>query len=297
MYSKVLVPLDGSPLSEQVLPYACLVATRLSVPMDLIHVVNPDLVNFKVDGLEESGTDLVESAKEENRAYLARLASSLEDRLTVDHCIEVGEPAEVILRRAESDPRILIAMSTHGRSGLSQWLLGSIAEKTVQAANNPLLLVRGTKEERGQGRVALTKALVPLDGSGTAEQVLPPIQELAGAMGLEVVLLRVYEPYVRGHSPRMRQIEEIVRGAARAYLEEKARQLAGEGLKKVSYRLEQGSAADRIIHVAREMDENLVAMCSHGRSGIKRWMLGSVTARVVQRSEDPVLVIRTGNRG
>jgi nucleotide-binding universal stress UspA family protein len=139
--------------------------------------------------------------------------------------------------------------------------------------------------------IALKKVLVPLDGSALAEQVLPHITTLAKNMMLEVVLLRAYD--VPGNMPQMHQITEIVRDASRAYLEEKVRLLGDEGLEKVSYLLlPKGKAAGRIVDIARETPDNFVAMCTHGRSGIGRWVLGSVTDGVVRHCGDPVLIIR-----
>jgi len=284
MYTEILIPLDGSPLAEEVLPYAELFATAFEIPMELLCIVDPETVSTE-------GSDALENACTESSSYLEGIARSLTGRVPVQCTVEKGDPAErIAAAAARTNP--LIAMSTHGRSGVQRWLLGSVAEKTVQATAHPLLLIRARrKQARGNG-VTLRKLLVPLDGSPVAEQVLPYVSYLAKTMGFEVVLLRAYEVHLRGHSHRMRQIRETVKDSAQAYLDDKARALKAEGVASVTCRVEQGDAAARIVRVARELPDDLIAMSTHGRSGVRRWVLGSVTSRIVRHSNDPVLVIR-----
>jgi len=291
MYSKLLVPLDGSRLSESILPHARSLATALSVPLELLQVIDYGTIQAIADPQVGRYIKTVKAdMKKNNIDYLNSVAGSFLKSLTVTRSVEIGNTAEVIVDRAESQSDTLIAMSTHGRSGLQRWVLGSIAAKVLNAASNPILLVRATKKRVTNKKVALKRILVPLDGSALAEQVLPHITMLAKKMMLEVVLLRVYD--VPGNMPQMHQITEIVRDASRGYLEEKVRLLVGEGLEKVSCLVLKGKAAGRIVDIAREMSDNIVAMCTHGRSGIGRAVLGSVTDRIVRHCGDPVLVIR-----
>lgn len=293
MVTKILVPLDGSPLSEGILPYARSLAKALKVPVELIHVIDPEIIAALIDPATGRYADVVQGDLKRNKAdYLKVLASSFLDSSTVNCFVEIGNPAEVIVDKAAARSDILIAMSTHGRSGIQRWLLGSVANKILHASTNPLLLVRATAETKTGDEATLKTILVPLDGSPLAEQVLPHVTALAKKMKLEVILARVYDPLAQGYRPYMGQITEIVRDAAETYLEEKVRQLQGEGLKNASYLLLQGSTAGEIVDIARTTPDNLVAMCTHGRSGIGRWVLGSVTDRVVRHSGDPVLVIR-----
>jgi len=95
-----------------------------------------------------------------------------------------------------------------------------------------------------------------------------------------------------GHMPDIERLLESLKEEVKDYLEKKVQQLSGDGVKNVSYVLAEGEAAGKIINLARETPDNLVAMCTHGRSGVGRWVLGSVTERVVRHSGDPVLVIR-----
>jgi len=141
------------------------------------------------------------------------------------------------------------------------------------------------------------KILVPLDGSPLAERVIPPVALLSKKMGVEVILLRVYTlprtAYVADeYLPDMEKLREHIREETNGYLDARVQQLQGEGLDRVSSLLLEGDAAEEIIDMARRTADNLVVMCTHGRSGIGRWVLGSVTERVVRHSGEPVLVIR-----
>jgi nucleotide-binding universal stress UspA family protein len=141
--------------------------------------------------------------------------------------------------------------------------------------------------------------VVPLDGSNLAETVLPEVVELAKKINLEVILTRAYElpmsAYYGTEDAYLVNYEAFhkqIRDEAGGYLENKVGELKGLGLDKVSSVLLEGSGAEEIITLARTTPENLIAMCSHGRSGVQRWVLGSVTEKVVRHSGDPVLVIR-----
>jgi len=142
--------------------------------------------------------------------------------------------------------------------------------------------------------------VVPLDGSELAEGVLPTVTELARSLDLEVFLIRAYAipygAYSAGegfYDPvHLESFLNILKEETFDYLEKKVADLKRAGLTKVSYVAKEGLSADEIIKFARETPANLVAMSSHGRSGIKRWVLGSVTETVVRHSGDPVLVLR-----
>jgi nucleotide-binding universal stress UspA family protein len=190
-------------------------------------------------------------------------------------------------------------MATHGRSGVHRWLLGSVTEKVLRHTTNPLLLVRALEEAKTAGQEIFKSVLVPLDGSELAEAILPRVATLAKKLDLAIVLFRAYNiPYnlyaaEDGYTAiNFTEILEQVRGEAREYLETKVAELKKLGVEKVSYVAKEGLGADEIIKMAGETPDNLIAMCSHGRSGVKRWVLGSVTENVVRHSGDPVLVVR-----
>ena len=190
-------------------------------------------------------------------------------------------------------------MATHGRSGVRRWLLGSVAEKVLHGADNDVLLIRAIEPIERKGAAAhLERLVVPLDGSKLAEQaVVPCAVELAKKMNLELILLRVYlmpgVAYPTGsYAPDWKLLDRETRERASEYLQEKIRQLLNEGFDRVSSMVLEGSAAEKIIEVARENPGSLIAMSTHGASGVGRWVLGSITERVIRHSDNAVLVIR-----
>jgi nucleotide-binding universal stress UspA family protein len=210
--------------------------------------------------------------------------------------VDKGNAAEVVIERAASDKDTLIVMATHGRSGIERWLLGSVADKVLHGSNNHLFLVRATDQSEIVGEAVLKTVIVPLDGSPLAEKVLPYVVELAKKMTLEVVFMRAYAlPPPLAADDYGTYTDELISQMeveARDYLEGKVKEVKGMGLKNVSSVVNLGYGAKEIITLARNTPDNFIAMCTHGRSGIKRWVLGSVAERVVRHSGDPVLVIR-----
>jgi nucleotide-binding universal stress UspA family protein len=178
--------------------------------------------------------------------------------------------------------------------------IGEYRRKGFARRDQPLLLVRATEEAKTEGEANLRSVVVPLDGSELAESVLPPVAELVKPLQLEVILFRAYTvPYsaLAGDAKGfyLAPDEELIsamRDEAVAYLEKKAEAMKKLGVDRVSTIAEYGLAADEIISLARKTPDNLIAMCTHGRSGVKRWVLGSVTETVVRHAGDPVLVIR-----
>jgi len=298
MYTRILIPLDGSKTAEEVLPYAHTLATKLRVPVELIGVI--DIVEFAVHISAEKARYLEKMIEQEERRsmdYLKGIANTFPG-LSVNCVIEKGRAAEAIIDKAGADKGTLIMMATHGRSGIDRWVLGSVAEKVLRAANNPLLLVRAAKPTTS-GQARLTSVIVPLDGSELAESVLPAVTELAKKLDLEIILFRAfnipYSIYAGGdgyYAVNFDQLIAEMKDEATTYLEKKTGELKRQGIEKISFLVKEGLSADEIISFGRQTPDNLIAMCTHGRSGPKRWVLGSVTETVVRHCGDPVLVIR-----
>jgi nucleotide-binding universal stress UspA family protein len=300
MYSKIVVPLDGSPAAECALPLVRTLARRLTLPVTLFGVV--DLREISRDVTAADGLlfldGMVEQESRRMAGYVNKMAESL-GAVALTAPSDKGA-AETIVETAAADKNSLIVMATHGRSGLNRFLLGSTAEKVLRASDNPVLLVKATETAVGAGEAALTSIVVPLDGSELAERVLPAVTELAQKLDLEVILMRAYAipygAYSAGegfYDPvHLETLLTMVKQEAFEYLETKVAELQRQGLSKVSFVAKEGLSADEIIKLARETPANLVAMSSHGRSGVKRLVLGSVTETVVRHSGDPVLVLR-----
>lgn len=303
MYSKILVPLDGSKTAENVLPFVRCFARSLQIPVELMAVV--DLAGMARGVSAAEGLFLDTLIDDETRRYDNYLRAVAKNFPVggVQCTVGKGKAADVIIESAAAEKNTLIAMATHGRSGLNRWLLGSVAEKVLRDASNPLLLVRAIEKTPMWEMAALKSVVVPLDGSQLAESVLPSVEELAKNLDLEVVLIRVYGvPYGAFSAgegfydpTHIDAFLAKLKDETLEYLEKKAAELKRRGITKVSYIAKEGLGADEIISLARHTPDNLIAMCTHGRTGVKLWALGSVTETVVRHSGDPVLVVRAGS--
>jgi nucleotide-binding universal stress UspA family protein len=285
MYSKILVPLDGSPLAEQILPYVRCLAGIYNIPVELLWVNDVENAQWPP-----------RSGKEYLRKTSSKYLSAVK---RIDSIEAIGRPAEEIVRRAGAEPSCLIAMATHGMNGMRRWLIGSVASKVAQSAQNPLLLVRPLENADPAAAIELKTIFVPLDGSGLAEIALRHAVALAKTMKLAVQLVRVYalpsDAYIvadgvisQGAAP----FREAMQNEAESYLEGKVETLRADGLAEVIGTAMEGDPPNEIIDLAAKTANSLIAMSTHGRSGIGRWLLGSVAEKIIQHSRVPVLLIR-----
>jgi nucleotide-binding universal stress UspA family protein len=195
----ILVPLDGSPLAEQVLPYARVLATTLETNLHLLHVLaderSQEAAAATIWGAWGVGSAAgrvpqvpsQQPSRREVESYLEVLAQPLRDAgLRVTTEVAAGWPAETIVRRATEQEARLIAMGTHGYSGLRRWALGSVTDRVAHLATMPVFVVRAPADT-----FALTRILVPLDGSPEARAALPLACELAQRAGAAIDLLTV----------------------------------------------------------------------------------------------------------
>ena len=285
MYSKILIPLDGSKIAEAVLPYSKFLAETLRLPVQLVHAL-------------EAKTAVPAQSNRELE-YLKNAAASYLGSVSAECIVKSGAPAEIILDAAAADAGTLIAMATHGQSGGGRWLLGQVAQKVIHAAKNPLILIRPNEASVSKSEAHFRTIIVPLDGSHLAERVLPHVVGLATQLQAEVALMRTYTLPTAGYfmaagiaQPDMDAISEKMKQEIGSYLDLKAAELKAQGIAKISSHVAEGHGAEEIIDLARGRADSLIALASHGRSGIGRWVLGSVAERVVSYAGTPVLVIR-----
>ena len=303
MFTRILVPLDGSELAEQVLPYVRILGKGLQSRVELLRVfepVSPSLAD-PAHGLYLDR--IIASVRTQMQDYVENVAASLrKDGLTVSTIVHEGNPAASIVQEAETIPDTLVAISTHGRSGITRWVMGSTTDKVLHATSHPVLIVRVRDRSVVGPGGKLNSVLVPLDGSTIAEQALPYAVALATALGLNVILLRVTlsaEDYPLPASDfagyPLARIEDLIEhgdAEAREYLETVCEKLCEQGVDSVEGRVVHGHPGGTIIDMTRQIQDCLVTMTTHGVSGLDRWIRGSVANRVVRHSVDPVLVIR-----
>jgi nucleotide-binding universal stress UspA family protein len=280
MTATVLVPLDGSPLAERALPPACLLARAAGGQLLLVraaaHGVDPTMAAAHLRTAEPGRRVTLRDAQH----YLADVAG----RLTEQGCavqIEALQtsPTSAILFAARQHRADLIAMTTHGFSGVRRALLGSVADEVVRDTTLPVLLVRAMDASpTGPFRTIL----VPLDGTAFAEAALA---YLAGDRwlieGARVVLLQA----LPAHEAAAGQVKE-----AQAYLQDLGHRYLEHGIAAVQVKA--GSPGATILAVAHQEQADLIVMATHRRAGLDRLMHGSNTAQVLQGVQMPVLLVR-----
>ena len=304
MYNRILVPLDGSELAEHVLPYVGILARALLSQVHLVRVVEPPINELALATRRQYYQGIMEAESNRAEDYLEKMAASLrEDDRSVSFAVVQGSPASCIATEAERESGTIVAMSSHGRAGLTRWLLGSVATQVLQTTSNPLLIVRASERGQSAGEINIGQALVPPDGSELAEKILPIVGRLARALKLRVTLVQVTPPresyylYADYPPPDWDNLITEVDGKAAEYLHQTGQKLLRQGTPSVEERLLHGSPAKAIIELAREIPDSMVMMTTHGQSGVGRWVLGSVADRVVRHSGDPVLLLRVPSEG
>ncbi|MBI4498462.1 MAG: universal stress protein [Chloroflexi bacterium] len=321
MLQRMVVGLDGSSLAETVLPYVRALAQGLGAEVTLLHVVhvpeevatttrhsaiveimNGDVLTVPEEASATGGhrtylDQIWQHAAAQADLYLRRVAQRFASGgIVVKTATAVGDAATEIVRYADREGMDLIALATHGRSGLQRWLYGSVADKVLHAAHVPLLLVRPSAEPAELPQ-QIRQVVVPLDGSPLAETVLPQALVLASRLGVPVVLLRAVESvYIFGEPTASttfayEDLLEEVQQVAQQYLEGMAANLESLGI-TVQTVVPVGSPARAIITYVQDHPGSLVLMATHGRTGITHLLLGSVARRVVQHLGAPVLVVR-----
>lgn len=295
MYQRVLVPLDGSKLAEEILPLAERVSRGFNIPLHLLTVIQQDAVA----ATRTAGPDARKKAAQNAQDYLSMVSERVRRRVGPEHVtmsVTISRVADAIVQEAERVPETLIALSSHGRSGLTRMMLGSVADKVLHGTKAPVFLYAPREDVPVRQAEELTTLIVPLDGSALAEQALPHAAALANALQLRVVLVRVTSTLADLAADGFYEVTQVLidelEEEAIDYLDQKVSTLRQQGLKEVDRRHLTGSAPRQILDVARATSGSCIAMCTHGRSGVQRWALGSVADQVVSHVAVPVLVIR-----
>lgn len=297
MIHQLLVPLDGSDLAESILPAVQAFARLTGARVTLLQAVEFIEEFTDLTGVRAAGRDLDPQAAKERAAhtYLAAIAQRLAaGGIPTETAVAVGDAADEILRAGGAVD--LIAMATHDRSGIGRWVHGSVADKVVRHAPVPVLLIRARHD--GDTASSPRRILVPLDGSPLAEQALPLATMLARLAGAELILVRAVDwlQETAGISPDLAGLSARELGAlaiedARAYLHALRPRLEQQGL-TVRTATPIDPVAEAILEVAAHKQVDLIVMTTHGHSGLRRWVFGSIANRLLQAAPIPILLVR-----
>jgi nucleotide-binding universal stress UspA family protein len=319
MLSRILVPLDGSAFAETALPLAAALSRASGAAMELVSAYDPLPppsagpaeaaamgVPVHADALGAvpiTTAELSDSLRDERTMYLRDAARRLREGTEVDAEVVLveGRADHAIRARVEASGADLVVMATHGRGPLERAWLGSVADRLVRDLHMPILVVRPIEGERVDLSVpiALNRMVVTLDGSKLAEGVLDTALELAEVLGLPIVLKRVIgvrmdleSPYIPHAAHAYHEQVERERTEAREYLADLAEDLRSRGATIAALDVDQGPAARTILDTLDPDGRDLLAMATHGRGGLRRMILGSVSDKVVRAAVGPVLLVR-----
>ncbi len=307
MYRSILVPLDGSPFGEHALPLALSIARRARASLQVVHVYVPLAPLFAEShaGFDSSFDPLL---KEQSRAYLDDVVRRLKDvsGVPVTSAFLEGTVVDALREQVAARGAELVVMTTHGRGTVARAWLGSVADQLVRRMPVPVLLVRphdGTPDLAQEPN--RRHVLITLDGSRLAEQVLEPAVALGSLLEADYTLLQVIKPmllgnlgtadgFVSGLDPtaleQLQTLHDQEKGQATAYLERVARGLRARSLRVQTRVVAHEQPAVAILDEVRARAPGLVALETHGRSGLSRMFLGSVADKVVRAASVPVLI-------
>jgi nucleotide-binding universal stress UspA family protein len=284
--NEIVIPLDGSKEAESVLSYVRDLAPKFS---SRVHIL---------------GVGIGRRTRRVNRLledYINRTANDLRSQnVKAEPVILYGNAAEKILDFGAEIEVDLIIMATHGRSGITRWWIGSVAEKVISEATAPVLLVQSKRRRAtttADRPASIHKILAPLDGSDIGEVALPYADALASNSGATINLVQVVSPpgTVEANllgGPDWRKFVNAMRDAGENYLKSIAERFSSRDV-KIIYEVLTGDPADKIVEYAADKGINLIAMSTHGRTGLARWVLGSVADKVLHGARIPVLLVRS----
>jgi nucleotide-binding universal stress UspA family protein len=305
MNRSILVPLDGSTFGEHALPLAMSMARRLNASLCLMHVHS--LLDATYAELQVFDNTLDQELRNKEREYLHSIQKKVQDRLSVPVTIRNtdGDVAMTIREQAETLGANWVVMTTHARGPMGRFWLGSVTDELVRSMTIPLVLVHPhphspdlTDEE------VVQHLLIPLDGTPLAEDILESAVAFGKAMKLDYTLLRVVTPIYPMTLPAeppifggvatdvMERVEKMhveLKKEAHDYLESVATKLRADGL-AVSIKVVVDEQPGVAILANATPPIDMIAIETHGRSGLSRLLLGSVADKVIRGSQLPILI-------
>jgi len=284
MAGLIMVPLDGSSFAEIALSTAFSIARAWNAEIEVVTAHEP-------------------GSPEGAREYLGHVVARIKDEVGLDvvSATAVGLPEESLGRHARSIAADLVVMTSHGRGPLSRIWLGSVTNRFIRCAPTPVMLVRPEEGEEPNLSKEITcdRVLITGDGSEEGDAILPPALALGKAYDSEFVVLQVtgsteeiaspFVPYGVQINP---QALENERKQAQDDVDARVERMRAEGVAVTGHLALDNSPSKGVLNFAAQNDVDLIAMATHGRGGVARMVLGSVTDKVVRGSHHPVLVCR-----
>ncbi len=299
MFDPILVPLDGSLLAECVLPHVVAIARAFNAKVILLRVLEKNRANGSAQLFDLLNWQI---KKAEAKLYLEKISARLiKSQLRIDATVLEGLVAESITEFAQSQGVKLIILSSHGRSGVSQWGISSVAQKIILSAPTSVLIVRAHQPAVSELKEQpYRQILVPLDGSRRAEYALPLITLLARFHKSRTHILHVVKtPEMARHMPPApedidlsnrvvaRNREEAIR-----YLEQVKSRSHLDGIDVQTHLITSDNAAVALHGLVEQEHIDMVAMNAHGYSGRNQWPYGSMVINFILYGKVPLLIVQ-----
>jgi nucleotide-binding universal stress UspA family protein len=282
MFDTILVPTDGSKCADMAAEYAKDLATRYGATVHALCVV---------DSRTLENAPHYEQIKEERTELAERTCADISAAdVPVERAVRTDVPHEAILEYATGQEIDIIVMGTHGRTGVERYLLGSVTEKVLRLSDVPVLTVKA--EDEDAVTYPYSDVLVPTDGSDGAAAAIDPAVDIARTYDARLHALSVVDAMAMGIDVRSAGIAERLEDAARTAVETVEERAAAASVSAIDTDVEYGTPYREIRSYVDANDIDLVVMGTHGRSGIERYLLGSVAEKTVRTSPVPVMTIR-----
>jgi nucleotide-binding universal stress UspA family protein len=296
MYNKMLVLLDGSKLAEVVFTYAQELSARLNLTLELLHVCNSqeaEQLPMRQAYIEHMAEILQNKAAE----IRSKIVGTTQGKgVQAQGKIVVGYPAEEILKYADENNIDLIMLSTHGRSGIRIWDLGSVADKVIHAAKVPIWLVPSElKEEIIWDKLLKRTIVIPLDGSKLSELAIPHAINIAKQRGAQAEIILAYvESYTHYNMTftqlQLKQIEDA-RLSMKKNLDEQVQRIGKEGI-AARAEMSIGDTSSAFIDFLKNNPAQLIVVATHGDVGIKGMMFDGIIEQIIhQVKKTPILIV------
>jgi nucleotide-binding universal stress UspA family protein len=299
MFDQILVPLDGSLLAECVLPHVVAIAQAFDAKVILLRVLEKNKANGTAQMFDLLNWQLKKTAA---KLYLEKISGRLQKYgPRIENAVLEGLVAESITEYALSRGVKLIILSSHGRSGLSQWGISSVTQKIIFSAPTSMLIVRAQQPAASESiERQYTRMMVPLDGSRRAENVLPMVTLLARFHQSRISIVHVVKtPEMPRQMPLAREdvelSEQVVarnREEAIRYLDQVRLHSPLEGIEVQTHLLTSDNAAAALHELADKEGIDMVALSAHGYSGNNQWPYGSMVNNFILYSKVPVLIVQ-----
>jgi len=297
MYTNIMVPTDGSGFDREAILVALRVAERCGAKIRLVRVLGTGAY-FGMATSPESAMVTAETVRSETEAALAELyALAAECRTlstaTISADLEQGPIADMLAAYGRRNEIDLIVISSHGRRGIARLALGSVTDLLIRQTTIPVLVVKPNASYLTPEAIKeFRNIVVPLDGSGLAEQILTRVVPLAKAEEADITLLQVLTPeetHQVGEAPVAPWWEKKV-ASARAYLTHRAAEIRRQGVAVKIEVIIGENVAEAITDYARRERADLIAIATHGRRGLARVLRGSVADGVTKTAMSSILV-------